>query len=103
MLSTTTSYFPGNTIFSHDGVGSVFGIKHCNFSNCFNLTLEYSESATKIASIIQKSDQCYQKVKFKCISSRLSDFASWTNVKHEYNSYFSEKGKNSTNWLTFDY
>ena len=69
-------------------------ITKCANTNCYNLTLTYTDPLNSIQYIIRKSDFCYQTLWFNCKSSKITNFASWSDFDGHHYKYFSSNKTN---------
>ena len=80
--------FTGKTTeIRHNQIGQAIDVFNCRDKMCYNLTLDYSMSKSHMNSIIDNSASCYQEIIFKCVISRISGVASWSDrfgMNHKY-------------------
>ena len=69
-------------------------VTYCQEKNCFNTTLTYPVTSTNIKSLIETSMECYQDITFHCKSSKITKYASFTDLSGDYHKFFSNHEKN---------
>ena len=69
-------------------------ITKCANTKCYNLTLTYTDPLKSIQDIIRKSDICFQTLWINCKSSKITNFASWSDFDGHHHKYFSSKKAN---------
>ena len=70
-------------------------IHHCKTKDCYSLSVQYPGVTPELIQYVLKiSERCYQEVKFECYISKLTHYASWTDIHGNSHDYFSRSDRN---------
>ena len=94
LINLNTVKYPGTSIFSHNHENQFTNVTKCSSTSCFNLSLTYSDPIETIKKVVKESDHCFQTLWFGCQSSKITQFASWTDFNGNHHEYFSSNQNN---------